>query len=31
MTDKMNICFACNENYYELLMVAIHSVQKHNV
>lgn len=26
----MNIFFACNKNYYELLMVAIHSLQKNN-
>jgi lipopolysaccharide biosynthesis glycosyltransferase len=26
----INVCFACNDNYYELLMVAISSIQKVN-
>lgn len=30
MSNKMNICLACNDLYFDLLVVAIHSVQKHN-
>lgn len=30
MSNRMNICFACNNNYFELLMVAIQSIQKKN-
>ena len=30
MSKKLNICFACNEDYFDLLLVSIHSAQKHN-
>lgn len=30
MSNKMNICLACNDLYFDLLVVAIHSIQKYN-
>jgi hypothetical protein len=30
INKMITICFACDDKYFELLMVAIHSIQKTN-